>query len=330
MKKKNIIPLHILFWFIFYLKDFISGKDFSLFVITSYFVNILTFYFNYFIVLPVLIKQKKFLYYPMGFVGIFFFFSSVRFFVEEIACPLFFNCRNYTEGTTLFYYLYDNLYWGSNIIFTSSLIWFLNYAIQSEKEKEKLYEENNKAKMNLLKSQINPHFIFNSLNNIYSLVYQKSDKSLNAIEKLSDLLRFTSNEIEHDFISIINEVQYIESLIELESLRLKFPKNIRLVKEIDDENLIIPPMILIPFVENAFKHGDINDENNPLIIKIKTTDKKLIFFQNNKIILKKKDLNNGVGIKNVKRRLELLYPGRFTLNIENDYLYYCVNLKINL
>lgn len=275
-------------------------------------------------------EKRKFFYYCLGFVGLFFFFSGVRFLIEEILCPIFFNVRNYAEGTTLFYYLYDNLFWGSNIIFTSSLIWFLNYALKTEKEKEKLSEENSKSRINLLKSQINPHFIFNSLNNIYSLVYQKSDKSLNAIEKLGDLLRFTSNEIENDYTPIKNEVRYIENLIQLESLRLKFPENIILTKEIDNENLQIPPMILIPFVENAFKHGDLNDFSEPLIIDIKTDNNQLNFSQKNKIIQKKKDSGNGIGIENVRKRLQFLYPNQYQLEIKNKNSVFEVNLTINL
>ena len=125
-----------------------------------------------------------------------------------------------------------------------------------------------------------------------------------------------------------NEISYIESLIDLESLRLTHPENVAFEKKISDENLEIAPMLLIPFVENAFKHGDL--KNDKLLVKIKNEGNKLILNQKNKIASSNKDQSTGIGIENVRKRLDILYPEKHRLKIDNDGEFYSVNLEIEL
>jgi LytS/YehU family sensor histidine kinase len=139
---------------------------------------------------------------------------------------LFFGIRNYAEGTTFGYYFYDNIYYSSITIFVSTVFCLFKLMSKSEAEKRQLIEEKKNSELQALKTQINPHFIFNSLNNIYSLVYQNSDKSLPAIEELSQLLRYSTKDLEKDFIPLSKEIGYLESLIELEKLRIKKSRTI--------------------------------------------------------------------------------------------------------
>ncbi len=325
--------IHILFWFIFILNTILQNhfkisEIFDPFNISNIIVNFLTFYFNYFVVIPNIMKSPRIEKFVIGFLMAFFFFIFLRYGIEEILFEKIIGQGNYFEGTTFSYYIFDNFYWGSNAVLISSLIWFLDYAFKKEKENQLLLKQKKEAELSLLKSQINPHFIFNTLNNIYSLVNQKSDQSLMAIEKLGDLLRYSGKELEKDFTDLGSEVNYLQNFIDLESLRLRDPENIQFKTVISNSNLKIAPMLLVPFVENAFKHGDL--KNNILNIEIKNQGNELIFSQRNRISNNQKDTTSGIGIENVKKRLELIYPEKHTLKTTNDSQYYEVHLKIEL
>ena len=301
MNRKILFIIHLIFWIIFLFNNAIQ-ENFKVSIFqnpfnwSGFLVNFIIFYIHYFLVVS------------------FFFFIFFRYLVEEIFFLKIFGMRNYVDGTTVLYYIFDNFYWGSNAIFISSLIWFLDYSVRIDKENRTLLQQKNEAEMSLLKSQINPHFIFNTLNNIYSLVNQKSDKSLNAIEKLGDLLRFSTTEIRKDFTSLHSEIQYLKNYIDLESLRISTPENILFEDKTENKDLKIAPMILIPFVE----------------ISIETKANQLLFHQKNKISNLEKDKSSGIGIENVKKRLSIIYPDKHQLEILNDGEFYEVNLMVNL
>ncbi|GGG48286.1 hypothetical protein GCM10007332_07290 [Epilithonimonas arachidiradicis] len=198
----------------------------------------------------------------------------------------------------------------------------------AEIEKRQLIEEKKNSELQALKTQINPHFIFNTLNNIYSLVYQQSEKALPAIEELSQLLRYSTKDLEKDFISLEKEIGYLESLIELEKLRIKNPELLIIEKRINFPNLNISPMLLVPFVENAFKHGDFSGKG--FTLKISDENQKLHFHLHNFKKQRSKDSLSGIGIGNVKKRLEILYPKKHELNIIETEIEYSVDLKIDL
>lgn len=327
MKKSYLILIHSLFWILLVFNTLISNKGlFSAIDWSGLFVNISTFYLNYLLIIPFVFRKNKVIYYILGILGAFLFFTFLRYSIEEVLFPIFLGFSNYNEGTGITYYIFDNFYWGSNVVFISSLIWFLNYSFTLQKENKKLIEEKKSAEVSLLKSQINPHFIFNTLNNIYSLVYQKSDKALPAIEKLGDLLRFSGKEITKDFIPLKNEIEYIESLVDLESLRFSSPEKVQLKINVENKNIQIAPMILIPFVENAFKHGDISSEI--IQISIESKGNAIHFHQRNKISTSKKDINSGIGIKNVTQRLDLIYGQNYSLKITAENGFYETNLII--
>ncbi|PZU90599.1 MAG: histidine kinase [Chryseobacterium sp.] len=337
MKKQHILLIHFFYWlyFIYYQFRFqflpdSSESEFQTYALgySFLFVNVIVFYLNYLVVLPFAYKKQKLYAIILGIISMFLCFSFLRYSIEEVLYPMFLGIRNYNEKTSLAYYIYDNTFFSYTTIFISSLIWFLNNALSSEKEKSKLIEEKKISELQALKTQINPHFIFNTLNNIYSLVYQQSEKALPAIEELSQLLRYSTKDLERDFIFLEKEVGYLESLIELEKLRIKNPELLIIEKRINFPNLNISPMLLVPFVENAFKHGDFSGKG--FTLKISDENQKLNFHLHNFKKQRSKDSLSGIGIGNVKKRLEILYPKKHKLNIIETETEYSVDLKIDL
>lgn len=337
MKTKQILLLHLLYWlfFIYYQFRFIFLPDGSSGEIQSYIlgysfllVNLLTFYANYFILMPWVYKKQKMYAIIGGIISIFLFFGLLRYSIEEMLFPILFGFRNYHEKTTLVYYFYDNVFFGYTTIFVATLIWLLNNALKTEREKRQLIEEHKNSQLQALKTQINPHFIFNTLNNIYSLVYQNSDKALPAIEELGQLLRYSTKDLEKDFITLDKEIGYLDSLIALEKLRIRNPELLIVEKKLIHPKLNISPMLLVPFVENAFKHGDFR--NKGFDMKISDNNKILHFYLSNFKKEKMKDSVSGIGIENVRKRLEILYPKKYELNMIETETNFTVDLKIDL
>jgi LytS/YehU family sensor histidine kinase len=159
------------------------------------------------------------------------------------------------------------------------------------------------------------------------LVYHNSNKALPAIEELSRLLRYSTKDLEKDFILLEKEIGYIESLIALESLRIRTPELLIVEKEINYPDLNISPMLLVPFVENAFKHGDFSGKG--FVLKVSDDNRILHFNLQNFKKNKMKDTNSGIGIENVRKRLEILYPKNHELNIKESESEFIVDLKIN-
>ncbi len=333
MKKQQLLFLHLFYWSIYILGTFIFpylifGTKVDYFKITFAITSFICFYVNYFFVIPKFFNLQNLSETLLAFLLSVFCFVLIRYFVEEIFSPYFFGIRNYAEGTSFGFYFYDNIYYSSTTIFISTVFCFFKLMSEAEIEKRQLIEEKKNSELQALKTQINPHFIFNTLNNIYSLVYQNSEKALPAIEELSQLLRYSTKDLERDFISLEKEVGYLESLIELEKLRIKNPELLIVNKKINFPSLNISPMLLVPFVENAFKHGDFSEKG--FTLKISDENQKLNFHLHNFKKQRSKDSLSGIGINNVKKRLEILYPKKHELNITETETEYSVDLKIDL
>lgn len=217
-------------------------------------------------------------------------------------------------------------------LIVSSLI---SRSIQVRKQKEESLELKNKmleAETKALKAQINPHFLFNSLNNIYALSQIKSDKTSDAILHLSEILRYVTYDSNQNLVDLKDEIKTIESFILLQALKDDNQSNIRI--EIDSANghYKIAPLLLIPFIENAFKHSNHEDKKKGWIeIKLNAANGKLKLICSNSIgKTEVKDHTGGVGMENVKKRLSLLYPEQHKLNIFTDQHSYKTELEIIL
>ncbi len=201
---------------------------------------------------------------------------------------------------------------------------------QAERRARDIENEQLRTELSFLHMQINPHFLFNSLNTIYGLSLKKSDTTPKAVLKLSQLMRYMIEETGHNVVPLEQEVSYLNNYIELQKMRSGPFVSVRfdIVGDIDTAN--IAPMLLLPFVENAFKYGVNNSADSPIDIAL-TVDKDIIEFsvQNRKFENQGRH-SSGIGIPNVVRRLHLLYPSRHELDIQDNGEAYIVKLKITL
>lgn len=254
---------------------------------------------------------------------------ALRYIIEEVILRWITGTGNYREGTTLWYYFLDNTYYVLLYGSVGVVYYFIQYAFHTEREKSALEIENKVTQLQFLRNQVNPHFLFNSLNNIYSLVYQKSDNALPSVNKLSKLLRYSLYESAAK-VGIDKEIEHIQNYMDLEQLRRE--KTIEVITEIDPEiwSLQIPPYLLLPFVENAYKHGDLHNKMNPITIKLIIKDNWLSCQVSNAIKTKQKDAVGGIGLPNIKKRLELLYGDKHRLHINNSNGIFIVNLELPL
>jgi len=207
-----------------------------------------------------------------------------------------------------------------------------------EKQKfslQELQEQKTKAELELLKSQVNPHFLFNTLNTLFSMSSMKGDEeTAEGISKLSELMRYMIYETKVDKTSLDKEIEHIRNFIELQKLRFSGKDDMEIIFSIKGETKekVIPPMLLIPFIENAFKFGFSIQQKSIIEIGLKVENEELIFMVKNTINKKKvkKDEHSGAGISNVKKRLELLYPDSHKLEIFKDDNYFNVYLSFSV
>ncbi|WP_147313916.1 sensor histidine kinase [Deminuibacter soli] len=215
------------------------------------------------------------------------------------------------------------------IISSSSKViaqWFYAEETRQEITKQQLQTE-----LSLLKSQVNPHFLFNTLNSIYSLSITNSEKTSDAVMKLSRIMRYTLEESKNDEVPLADEIEFIRSYIDLQKIRLTDMVRIDFTTEGELENTLISPLLFIPFIENAFKYGISTHHPSHISIFIAVQQHELIFTCVNDIVpVSLKHESTGTGIVNTRRRLELLYPGKHTLSIESNTRQYNVLLRLNM
>lgn len=208
-----------------------------------------------------------------------------------------------------------------------SLINHNNRLIENEKI---LTEEKLSTELKLLKAQINPHFIFNALNNIYSLTYTKAQNAPDAVLKLSEMLRYVFYDCGKEHVKLSSEIKYIENFIGFQQMKSDFVQNIKLSASVKSGSEEIAPMLFIPFIENAFKYSRIEENEDEYVeINISSSKDKVVF----KIVNgfdehNKPPSGNGMGITNVKHRLKILYPEKHDLKISETENEFKVELSI--
>lgn len=327
LSKRSEGLIHLLFWtFTAYFTFVVSPFEFKFFIsdlfyITYLIVFVATFYFHYLVVMKWVFKAFQWKRLFLGMFSSYLVFTALRWFSEQFLTGILFDKINYVNPS-FFSYLFDNLHYCSKPIIFSSFIWYVIYFIH-------LLEEKKNTEIKFLKAQINPHFVFNTLNNIYSMVYFQSEKSLPAIAKLSEVMRFTTYYAQRERINLSEEINYIKAYIELEQFRHTESDFIVLKIQTDDENIEIPPYILSPLIENALKHGLASSEH-PISVEISTESKKISFFVRNEIGKQKKDKLGGIGLDNLKKRLEIYYPNTHELILTNENNQFTARLEIEL
>ncbi|HVX50210.1 MAG TPA: sensor histidine kinase [Chitinophagaceae bacterium] len=221
-------------------------------------------------------------------------------------------------------------------IFLLCTIWALSTAtriIQQMRETEeravKAEADKANAELSFLKAQINPHFLFNTLNNIYSLAVRQSENTADCIMKLSNIMRYVTDEVNRDFVSLESEVECITNYIDLQRLRLNKKVQVDFSVNGNTEGKRIPPLVLMTFVENVFKYGISSHEASLITIKVFAEEKTISFFCRNRLFAtERKAERTGIGIINTRQRLEHLYPKRHLLNITTGDGFYTVELTL--
>ncbi|MGN0233144.1 MAG: sensor histidine kinase [Bacteroidaceae bacterium] len=259
-----------------------------------------------------------------------FLFSSY-----EISSPFYHAHKQYRE-------LYPHLIWG--VRQNKQAVWLhyivvtifcfavgtLNEAFRQRLAREETEYERNKAELALYKAQINPHFLFNTLNTIYGLLITHSDKTEAMLERFINLTKYMYNNANHEFIALVEEVEYIGQYIDLQKLRLNEYADVNFTCMVTDKSVSIPPMLLITFVENAFKYGV--SSNEPCFIHIRLTlqGDTLSFEVENSVFERNVKNSKQMGIENCRRRLSLLYPDRHSLEIGHDRENHIFHVRLEL
>ena len=211
---------------------------------------------------------------------------------------------------------------------------FLRDYFQKEGETKNRQIQQKESEINVLKAQVNPHFFFNTLNTIYGTALQENaPRTAKCIEQLSGIMRYTLTGAGSDLTSLSDEINFIEDYLQLQRLRVPHRENITVETaiSIDDPSLKIAPLLLLPFIENAFKYGISTEHPCKIIIRLNVKDKVLNFLARNTLVPKKKKPEGlGTGIENVRQRLDLIYPGRHQLFHEPEGPDFKVVLTINL
>jgi len=218
------------------------------------------------------------------------------------------------------------------ILFIGIILHLIKSFRENEKQKELLINEKVEAELHLLKSQVNPHFLLNTLNNIYALSLERAKPEISEmIMSLSEIIRYMLYETTPNFVPLSKELPYLKSYIELEKLRCEKTDGITVEFNCADNDRTIAPLLFIPFVENAFKHSRIVDEEKAWIsISLSSDDDRIHFSCKNSIPEQQfqKDKTGGIGLENVRKRLELIYPNDHNLSIKIENRIYIVDLTI--
>ncbi|MBO0950577.1 sensor histidine kinase [Fibrella forsythiae] len=326
MNRKNWYQLHRLGWSIYLGYELIGDwllspypLRSSLLSSTQVALRLLEFYCCYWLVFPQLLRSEPLLIRLVkllsALLGIMALYMGLRYGLEQGLYPRLFGFGNYNPNTTLSYYVSDNLYFASPAIAVSWLTWTIERTIQREEETQQLRHQMRTAEEAFLRAQIAPHFLFNTLNYLYVLAYPVSKPLASAILKLSELMRYTLAASSASQVVLRQEVAYLQDYLDLYRLRFpgRFFVNFIVEGELRDQQ--VAALLLIPFVENAIKHGVIDQARYPVQITLTIRRDDLVLSVDNTIGNQQKETTSGIGITNVRRRLELLYPGRYELVI---------------
>lgn len=347
----NKILFHGILWVFFILTSLIQFYESPFRISNDFYVQwatgILLFYLNYFYLVPALLLQKKYWQYFLFIFIIISVFMIIRinYFIPEFrhARPRMFpheaiNLYKGHRGKVMFTPARQPLFFKIGPSFFYILIITISAVIRTltefyNNQQNKLIAETHRTNTELiyLRKQTNPHFLFNSLNSIYSLAHKKSDLVPDAIVTLSELMRYMLYETDNKTVALEKEINYIQNYIEPQKLRLNNIEDIVINVHGNTKNKFIEPLLLISFVENAFKYGTDYKGATHVKIKIFISENNLDFWIENTIENYEKDPeNSGIGLVNIQSRLDLLYPDAHELTISQDNKFYRVHLNLKL
>ncbi len=335
--RNRVFWLHSGFWILYFtyrfldIIPFLTSTEAAFILFIPGLFNILFSYSHAVWLLPFLTKKKLYFKYAIGVLTFLAIAMVSRSMVEYKLLYELLN-RDYYEKLNALRILSTS--W--DLLSFATVISLLNFTIDRfrlEGQKKALENEKLNAELNYLKAQINPHFLFNTLHNLNYLTQVKSDQATEVIIKLSNIMRYMIYDSNKSEVALHREIDYIRDYLDLEGIRLNNQFDIEFdISEVNKE-IEIAPLILIPFVENAFKHG-VSDKYPDSWVKIKlssTRDELVVNIKNSVFEpVQKEAEHSGFGLENVKKRLALSYPGKFELGVNNEVSQFEVNLKLRL
>lgn len=338
MSKKRITYIHIFIWLfaIFAnlpysnLHQWNQPSHIAAYTIGFLYLMVV-FYLFYLVMVPRFLNRKKiaeFFGYSFIIVLIMPFFGYTFLFLSRASFDgtfhNFYHDYSFKMHMSGYYPVLTSAVFGS--FFSVIINWFSTMNQKAELDKQKLAVE-----LDLLKSKLNPHFLFNTLNNIDSLIHQNPEKASAALIRLSEIMRYLTYETSSDVVDLKKEIEYIRNLIELHRIRIRTPDDIRFEVE-GDQNILISPALFVPLIENAFKFACFRTNKPSVDIRLSSFDHVVKleisnFYENKK--QEPESEHSGYGIINLRKRLDLTYPGKYQLVIEQGELLYYVKLTID-
>ena len=327
---------HIFFWAIVFLIWYLLRVDdyssqLKAFVVTLIKVSelALMIYITNYVLIPQLLYKKKYSWFSMLFVLMVLSSSILK---MNILGRLINNRALINWTDDLSGSIYNNILPHFFLVIAGAAVKLLLDYGKLQQRMAETAREKAEAELNFLKSQINPHFVFNSLNSVYFLINKENAPAREALHKFSEMLRYQLYEVKGDRIPIEKEIHYLKDYMDLQQLRKDEKYTVQFNCAPDVSNFSIEPLLLIPFVENAFKHmSHHSNGNNYVKVDMLRTAKHFVFsVVNSKEQERITEKPGGIGLNNVKRRLELLYPGRYELKINDSADVYSVQLNLQL
>jgi sensor histidine kinase YesM len=339
-KKWVAISLHTLFWILFFVSPYLisisvehdptfnvekNPGNFFLALFLDNLMRLVLFYLNAYFFIPKFAYARRFGQYLVVLLAALFLMTVWNQFVYlELLPGLRFKIWSYVLFELPIFVF---------IVMSSAAFRVIADKIREQQRAKEKETENLKTELSFLRSQVSPHFMFNVLNNMVALARKKSDILEPSLIKLSSLLRYMLYETDEEKVLLEKEIDYLKSYIELQSQR--FGRNVDIVTNIDPvtDGFVIEPMLLIPFVENAFKHGIGLVPQARIDIELKLEQDQVSFCVRNRYNetgVWEKDKTSGIGLNNVKRRLNLLYPKTHSLQIQKEGGWFTILLQLNL
>lgn len=337
-KRYKITIIHLAFWavyfsFFFYQISFGGGKErpTSESLREAFFhvlFVVIIVYINYSFLLPRFLKDHRFLKYILSFCFFFCLVTGTYIFIKRIETEGSWAHGIFSSVRFVIHYSLTVLF----IVVFISMFRFVEEWFGIEARKREIENENLNTELRFLKEQINPHFLFNTLNSLYYLATIQSPNTPEVIVKLSQMMRYMLYDSNRPKVSLQQEIEYMQNFMELEKMRIGRPVPITFETSGPLSSILIVPLILNTFLENAFKHGLNNPDSDGFIrVKLHAEPALLTFTtENSKPENPDRKEKSGIGLQNVKRRLELSYPGKHTLEITEDERTYKVHLTLDL
>ncbi len=286
-------------------------------------LKIVTFYINYLFLVPLFLFKKKHIFFLISVVILLY--INFLFDVYVLTLPDFILDNNLNAPKSI------PVLFASMFIIVSTSIRMYEVWKENDETKREIVASQNLSELEALKSQLSPHFLFNSLNSIYSLTRKKSNDAPEAVITLSELMRYMLYQTNDDFVLLQQELDYIQNYIKLQRLRIAKNENVKINIRGTVSSQRIRPLLFISFIENAFKYGTDFKGNTEVKIEINVNNNQLEFTCVNIIGNSNVDKeNSGIGLKNTQERLELLYPERHALQITEEDQKFTINLSLKL